>query len=227
MLDKARPLAQSLPSTDRQRLDQYFTSVRELEQRFDHAKAWQARPKPVVGESLPKDISDRAQMVERMELMYAMTRLALETDSTRFVSLYLNPLEITPKLPGVSNRTHALTHHGNEPEKLAELRRIDEAGLGAVAGFLRGLAGVSEGDGRLLDSTMVLYGSNMGDANTHDNTNLPILVAGGGFRHGSHLAFKHDDNTPLSNLFVTVLRRLGVAADAFGSSTGPLAGLET
>jgi hypothetical protein len=79
----------------------------------------------------------------------------------------------------------------------------------------------------LLDNTMVLYGSNMGDSNTHDNTNLPILVAGGGFRHGSHLAFKQDDNTPLSNLFVSVLGRLGIEADAFGSSTGPLTGLET
>lgn len=82
-----------------------------------------------------------------------------------------------------------------------------------------------EGDHRLLDRTIVLYGSNLGDANTHDNTNLPILVAGGGFRHGSHLAFPHDDNLPLSNLFVTVLERLGIEADAFGSSTGPLPGL--
>ncbi|MCX7430328.1 MAG: DUF1552 domain-containing protein [Planctomycetia bacterium] len=226
VLDKARPLAQSLPSTDRQRLDQYFTSVRELEQRFDHAKAWQARPKPVVGESLPKDIPDRAQMVERMELMYAMTRLALETDSTRFVSLYLNPLEITPKLPGVSNRTHALTHHGNEPEKLAELRRIDEAGLGAVAGFLRGLAGVNEGDVRLLDNTMVLFGSNMSNGNAHLNTNLPILLAGGGFRHGQHLAFDQKNNLPLANVFVSMLQRLGLETDAFSSSTGTVTGLE-
>jgi hypothetical protein len=226
VLDKARPLAHALPTSDRQRLDQYFTSVRELEQMFDHAKAWQARPKPVVGESQPKDIPDRAQMVERMELMYAMTRLALETDSTRFVTLYLNPLEITPKLPGVSNRTHTLTHHGNEPEKLAELRRIDEAGLGALAGFLRGLAGVNEQGGRLLDGTMVLFGSNMSNGSAHLNTNLPILLAGGGFRHGQHLAFDEKNNLPLANVFVSMLQRLGLETDAFSSSTGTVTGLE-
>jgi hypothetical protein len=226
VLDKARPLAQSLPATDRQRLDQYFTSVRELEQQFDHAKAWQARPKPSVTEPQPKDIPDRTQMVERMELMYAMTRLALETDSTRFVSLYLNPLEITPKLPGVSNRTHSLTHHGNEPEKLAELRRIDEAGLGALAGFLRGLAGVNEQGGRLLDGTMVLFGSNMSNGSAHLNTNLPILLAGGGFRHGQHLAFDQKNNLPLANVFVSMLQRLGLETDAFSSSTGTVTGLE-
>jgi hypothetical protein len=95
-----------------------------------------------------------------------------------------------------------------------------------LGGLFTALGERREGERRLLDSTMVLYGSNMGDSNTHDNTNLPILLAGGGFRHGSHLAFKHDDNTPLSNLFVTVLRRLGVDADTFGSSTGAIAGLE-
>jgi hypothetical protein len=226
VLDKARPLAASLPATDRQRLDQYFTSVRELEQMFDHAKAWQARPKPSVTEPQPKDIPDRTQMVERMELMYAMTRLALETDSTRFVSLYLNPLEITPKLPGVSNRTHTLTHHGNEPEKLAELRRIDEAGLGALAGFLRSLAGVNEQGGRLLDGTMVLFGSNMSNGSAHLNTNLPILLAGGGFRHGQHLAFDQKNNLPLANVFVSMLERLGLETDAFSSSTGTVTGLE-
>ena len=88
------------------------------------------------------------------------------------------------------------------------------------------LASTRDSGRRLLDSTMVLYGSNMGDANTHDNTNLPILLAGGAFRHGQHLAFRRDNNTPLANLFVTMLHQLGVEADAFSSSTGPLAGLE-
>jgi hypothetical protein len=142
------------------------------------------------------------------------------------VTLYLNPLEITPKLPGVSNRTHSLTHHGNEPEKLAELRRIDEAGLGALTGFLQGLAGVNEGEGRLLDSTMVLFGSNMSNGNAHLNTNLPILLAGGGFRHGQHLAFDQKNNLPLANVFVSMLQRLGLETDAFSSSTGTVTGLE-
>jgi len=87
------------------------------------------------------------------------------------------------------------------------------------------LASKPEGGERLLDRTMVLYGSNMGEANIHDNTNLPIILAGGGFKHGQHIAFNREHNTPLSNLFVTMLQRLGVEADAFGSSTGTLTGL--
>jgi len=87
---------------------------------------------------------------------------------------------------------------------------------------LKHLAEKREGEQRLLDRTMVLYGSNLGDANTHDNTNLPILLAGGGFQHGRHLAFKRDDNTPLCNLFVTMLGRLGVETESFGSSTGTI-----
>jgi hypothetical protein len=95
-----------------------------------------------------------------------------------------------------------------------------------LGGLFTALGERGEGGRRLLDSTVVLYGSNMGDSNTHDNTNLPILLAGGGFRHGSHLAFKHDDNTPLSNLFVSVLQRMGIESDAFGSSTGALEGMD-
>ena len=95
-----------------------------------------------------------------------------------------------------------------------------------LAGLLEALAERREGDSRLLDRTIILFGSNMGDSNTHDNTNLPILLAGGGFRHGSHLAFKADDNAPLANLFVSILQRLGIEADAFASSTGTLAGLD-
>ena len=92
--------------------------------------------------------------------------------------------------------------------------------------MLQNLATRKENGGRLLDQTMVLYGSNMGDANIHDNTNLPILLAGGGFKHGQHLIFKRDNNAPLCNLFVSMLQRLGVEAEAFASSTGRVAGLE-
>jgi hypothetical protein len=131
------------------------------------------------------------------------------------------------KIPGVSQTTHSLTHHGNEPDKIAQLARVEEAGMKNLGRFLAGLAAVNQGGSNLLDDTAVLFGSNMSNASNHSNANLPILLAGGGFRHGEHLAFKHDDNTPLSNLFVTVLHKLGVEADAFGSSAGALAGLDT
>jgi hypothetical protein len=110
---------------------------------------------------------------------------------------------------------------------VAQLEQADRWQMDLLAGLFATLAERREGEHRLLDRTVVLYGSNMGDANTHDNTNLPILLAGGGFRHGSHLAFPRDDNRPLSDLFVSILHRLGIEADAFGSSTGPLPGLET
>lgn len=226
VLARAKPVERSLAPADRQRLDQYFTSIRELEQRLERGRAWQSQRKPQVSAAQPQDILDTAQMVERMELMYRMTKLAVETDSTRIVTLYLNPLEITPKIPGVTQRTHALTHHGNEPEKLSELERIDQAVLGELRKFLASLAETGEAAGTLLDGTMVLFGSNMSNGSAHLNTNLPILLAGGGFRHGRHLAFDEKNNTPLCNVFVSMLQRLGLETDAFSSSTGSLTGLE-
>jgi hypothetical protein len=161
--------------------------------------------------------------------MLEMARLAVETDSTRLVTLMVDGFA-TPAFRLAAERTttdgyHNLSHHGQSAEKLAQLEGADHLQMDLLAGLLATLAERREGEQRLLDRTIVLYGSNLGDANTHDNTNLPILVAGGGFRHGSHLAFPQDDNPPLSNLFVTVLRRLGIQADAFGSSTGSLPGL--
>ena len=226
VLERAKPVERALVPADRARLDQYFTSIRELEQRLERGRAWQTRPKPQVSAGQPQDILDTAQTVERMELMYRMAKLAVETDSTRFVTLYLNPLEVVAKIPGVTQRTHALTHHGNEPEKLAELQRIDEAVLRELRRFLMSLDGVTEADGTLLDHTMVLFGSNMSNGSAHLNTNLPILLAGGGFRHGHHLAFDEKHNMPLCNLFVSMLQRLGLETDSFSSSTGSLPGLE-
>jgi hypothetical protein len=175
-------------------------------------------------------VSDRAYFFKGFEAMLTMASLAIESDSTRLVTVMVDAFA-TPafKLDDTETTTdgyHNLSHHGQSAEKVRQLEEADRRQMALLGGLFTALGESREGERRLLDSTMVLYGSNMGDANTHDNTNLPILLAGGGFRHGSHLAFRHDDNTPLSNLFVSVLRRLGVAADAFGSSTGPLAGLE-
>ena len=163
--------------------------------------------------------------------MLDMTRLALETDSTRLVTLMVDAFA-TPAFRLADERTttdgyHNLSHHGQSAEKLAQLEAADRWQIDLLARLMTKLAERREGEHRLLDRTILLYGSNLGDANTHDNTNLPILVAGGGFRHGSHMVFPADDNLPLSNLFVTVLRRLGVEVDAFGSSTGPLPGLDS
>ncbi len=224
--DDARSLERDLPARDRSRLDQYFTSLRELEQRLQYAEAWEHTPKPTVAVPAPKDIADASEVESQTNLMYDILRLALETDSTRVASVYLGPLLVTPKIDGVKNQTHALTHHGNDESKIAELKRIEEAQLRSLARLLEGLSSVKEGNGHLLDSTMVLYGSNLSNANAHDTTNLPILFAGGGFRHGQHLAFDKKNNTPLANLFVTMLQRMGIERDKFASSTGTMSGLE-
>ncbi len=224
--EKAKRLSRSLGAEDRARLDQYLTSVRELEQRLEQARVWQQREKPRVAVPQPQDILDNTQDVDRARLMYDMTLLALQSDSTRIVTLYLNPLEVLVKLPGMSDRTHTLTHHGNEPEKLEQLAKVEEAGLKNLGRFLAGLAAVNEGGSSLLDDTAVLFGSNMSNGSNHSNVNLPVLLAGGRFKHGQHLQFDLKNNTPLCNLFVSMLQHMGVERDVFSTSTGTLSGLE-
>lgn len=228
--DDARRLERRVSAADRRRLDQYLTSIRELEERLQVTGAWDERPRLQPEAAKPTDITDRKQLFASFEGMLDMARLAIETDSTRLVTLMVDAFA-TPPFQLADERTttdgyHNLSHHGQSAEKLAQLEAADRWQIELLAMLMAKLAERQEGDQRLLDRTIVLYGSNLGDANTHDNTNLPILVAGGGFRHGSHLGFPADDNLPLSNLFVTVLRRLGVDAEAFGSSTGPLPGLD-
>jgi len=224
---RAKSLEKSVGSSDHGKLDQYFTSVREAEQRLHKAEEWEHKPKPEIDAQPPKDIADPADLVGKSRLMYDMARLALQTDSTRIVSIFIeedhNP---TVKVSGVSHGHHSLTHHGNKPENLGELRRIEEAQFGTLNELLTGLRDFDEGGSSLLDQTSVLYGTNMGNANAHSNDNLPVLLAGGGFKHGQHLAFDRKKNEPLANLFVSLLQRQGVEADRFASGTKTLPGLE-
>ena len=222
ILDKARRLEKSSAPEDRARLDQYFQSVRELENRLQRNIEWENRPKPKVDYPQPKDIADANEVIARSKLMFDLIRLALQTDSTRVVTLSLSTFSVVPHVPGVKSETHGLTHHGNEPDKIAELKKIEEAQMKAFADLLKAFRDVTETGGTLLDHTQVLYGSCLGNANSHSNQNLPLILAGGGFKHGQHLAFNAQNNTPLANLFVTMLQGLGIEADKFASSTGLL-----
>lgn len=222
----ARSLRRQLASGDRDKLDHYFTSVRELEDRLLQGEQWEHRPKPKVTAKPPQDIADYNEFIAMSRLMFDTIRLALETDSTRLITVFVIPTGCVPNLPGVSHETHSLTHHGNRPDVLEELRTIEDAQFGVLAELLAGLRDSKEQEQSLLDRTMVLYGSCMGSANAHSNVNLPILLAGGGFRHGQHLAFDTKNNYPLPNLFVSMLQRLGLEADRFASSTGTMRGLE-
>ena len=219
-----------LGARDRARLEQYLTSVRELEERLLAAGEWEQKEKPLTQSAAPKDITDRAKFFPKIQLMLEMARLAFESDSTRIVTLMVDGFATPVFEIGEGERSregyHGLSHHGQSPAKLAELEKIDLQQMRHLRELLSGLAAARSPSGvRLLDETMVLYGSNLGDANVHNNTNLPILLAGGGFRHGAHLAFDPIRNTPLCNLFVSMLQRLGIEVASFGSSHGTLAGL--
>jgi hypothetical protein len=227
--DQVRDLERSVDAGDRARLDQYFTSVRELENRLQASKGWERKPKPVVKEQEPQDPTSPAQYMAKVANMYSLVRLAFETDSTRSVTLMLDSVS-TPvvdiKGATISDGYHNLSHHGKSEAKLAQLRIIDSWHMRLLGDLFKGLKGVSEGGETLMDRTMVLYGSNLGDANAHSTSNMPMLLAGGGFRHAGHLAFDRKQNYPLPNLFVSMLQRMGVETNKFASSTGTMSGLE-
>jgi hypothetical protein len=227
--DQTRSLENRIGPEDRARLDQYLTGVRDLEQRLASASEWEQKPKPAVNEAEPVDPADPRAYMEKVRLMYDMARLAFETDSTRFIALLLDSVNspaITVGGEPTDDGYHNLSHHGKNAGKLAQLEKIDREHMKLLAQLFGDLKTRNEGGETLLDRTMILYGSNLGNADTHVTTNLPVLFAGGGFRHGRHLAFDRDRNYPLPNLFVSVLQRLGIEEDRFATSTGTMRGLE-
>ena len=212
---QTKRLNRLLSKSDQQRMDQYYTSVRELEQRLHNSEAWEYKPKPVVKAQPPTDIDDAREFVQRTHLTLDVVNLALETDSTRFVTFFIDTTVI-----------HSITHHGNRPEAIQELRVHEEGQFGALNNFLTALAAAKEDGQTLLDRTMVLYGTPMGNASSHSNINLPVLLAGGGFKHGQHLAFDTKNNYPLPKLFISMLQRLGLETDEFSTGKGTMKGLE-
>jgi hypothetical protein len=227
--DQSKELQRNVGARDRGRLEQYFTSVRDLEHRLQESRDWERKPKPVVSVAAPAEIGNPAQYMDKLKAMYDLAKLAFETDSTRAITLMLNSVG-TPvvTIPGatITDSYHNLSHHGKTEEKLAQLKVLDEWHMKLLANLLGDLKSVSEGGESLLDRTMILYGSNLGDANAHSTTNLPTLFAGGGFHHGQHLAFDRAQNYPLPNLFVSMLQRMGLDEGKFASSTGTMRGLE-
>lgn len=226
VLEEAKDFQRGLGKPDREKLDEYFTSVREVELRMVKAQDWARRPKPKVDAKPPVDINSSVEVPARVRLMIDLMHLALQTDSTRYITFALNGLNAVPVIPGVTQDWHNLSHHGQDPAKLAELKVVELQQMKLFGELLTKLKGTQEQGGTLLDRTIVLFGSNLGNASSHDNKNLPILVAGGGFRHGQHLAFDPKKNPPLSNLYVQFLRRLGADVNTFGSSSGTIPGFE-
>ncbi len=220
VLGDAKALNVTLGARDREKLDEYFTSVRELEIRLQQNKQWANRLKPKVNYREPKEVPDRTDILAKQRLLYDLILLALQTDSTRVITFSLGSMNAVPNnIPGVRTDWHMLSHHGRDENKIEELARIEAAEFKVLSEFLTKLKNVKEAGGHLLDHTAVLFGSNLGNASSHSWRNLPILLAGGGYKHGHHVAHDPDNNTPFANLFVPLAQRMGLEIEKFGSST--------
>lgn len=224
--EQAKQFTRNVGREDNQTLDQYFTSVRELEQRLVKAEEWAKLPKPKVDQKPPTDIEDRADFTGRMRLFYDLIFLAIQTDSTRLVTFCGAGGNEVVSLKGVDDGWHNLSHHGKDPNKIEKLAIIEKEEMRLLGEFMQRLDGVKEGDHSLLDQTAIMMGSNLGNASSHNNTNLPIIAAGGRFKHGQHLAFDPAKAPPLCNLFVSYLQHLGVEAGAFSTGSSTMQGLE-
>lgn len=221
VLAQAKKLNSELGKRDQEKLDEYFSAVRDLEGKLVQNEAWAQRPKPKIQAAPPTDIQSRTDAIGKMQLMTDLILLALQTDSTRTITLRLNGMNAVPEIDGVKNDWHNLSHHGQDEAKIEELKVIELAEFTALAGFLGKLKQTQDNGRPLLDSTSVLFGSNLGNASAHSTRNLPILLAGGGYKHGRHIAVEPGKQV-FSNLFVSLAQRMGLEEESFGHSTGVL-----
>ena len=215
--EEAKGLAKKVNREDQEKLDEYFTSIRDVEKRLELRRQWTDQPKPDAPFAKPAN----ANTVEDLPMLYALIALALQTDSTRVATLEIGG-SFLPQHLGIEKSYHGLSHHGNDAEAVGHLLALEAYQIGNFGKFLNKLSSVQDGEGTLLDSTSVLFGSGIGDANSHKNSDLPVLLAGGGYRHGE---FKKAESqgikkVPLCNLFVDLAQRMGVETESFGNSTG-------
>ena len=227
---QSKDLSKSLGKHDQERLDQYQTSVRELEKQMVNSSNWVKKQKPKFPDGVSKpdmNIGSR-DYFKQMKYMYSMAHLAFQTDSTRAISMMADSV-VSPALnmdsTKISDSYHNISHHGRNKNKLEQHTALDEMQCKLLAEFIGNLKSTQEGEGRLIDNVMVLHGSNMGNANTHVCTNLPIVFAGGPFKHGNHMVFDDTFNYPLSNLYLSMLQAFDFEIDKFVTSTGTMKGL--
>jgi len=225
LVDDTKSLTRTLGAGDRERLDAYLTSVRDLEKRMAESEKWAKLPKPTVDVAKPVDVRNGADFIGQQKLMNDMILLALQTDSTRFVTYHLGGSGGVVPLPGVDEGYHGLSHHGLDEDKMSQLAIVEQEIINTWAQFLRELTAIEEPGGSVLDHTSILLTSNLGNASNHSNQNMPVLFAGGGFKHGQHLAFDKKNNYPLPNLFVNVLQNVGLETDSFATGKSTMTGL--
>ena len=218
--DELARLQKTLGPGDRNRVSQYLESVRDVERRIQQAEA-AAGENPLP--DLDRPIGVPAAYADHARLMFDLQLLALQGDITRVITFQLAREASNRTYPeiGVSEPHHPLTHHGNDPEKIAKVAKINQFHVSLFAEFLQKLQATPEGNGSLLDHVLYLYGSGMGNPNVHDHVNLPIIVAGGAagnMRGGRHI--RYNEPTPLANLHLTLLDKVGVRLDSFADSDG-------
>jgi hypothetical protein len=223
VLEDTRRLQSSLGGADRRKVDEYLYAVREVETRIQQAEAdvsGVARSFPAPGPSVPTDFAEHAR------IMMDLLTLAFQTDSTRVATVLLG-IEQSPRSYGteigITEAHHGLTHHSGDPEKIEKVTRINCYHLQQFVGLLEKLKATPDGDGTLLDHSMIVYGSGLSDGNRHDHHNLPLLLAGrGGGTLKPGRMVKYPEETPITNLYVAMLDRMGVPVEKLGDSTGRL-----
>jgi len=219
----ARSLNRHLGKRDQEKLDEYFTSVRDVEKQMELGRRWANVPKPKATIAEPANTG----FVSDLPVLYDLIALALQTDSTRIATLEIGG-GFEASAFGLRKDYHALSHHGQVKESIEGLLKLEKYQMEQFARFIAKLKLIEDGNGTLLDHSMVLFGSGMGNANAHTNHNLPIILAGGGYRHGEHRVYpeKGLGRVPLCNLYLSLLQRFGVEANRFGLSTGTMRDLE-
>ena len=221
---EAKQLQNRVSTEDKSKLDEYFSSVRDLEKRMARQLRGLHEPRPEVDYQLPThDPIAPTLMLENQALMYDLIALALETDSTRVITMMLPGLGQVFTINGemLSAGYHALSHHRNNSNMIKDLIKIEAQHMKLLAGFIGQLKNKTDAEGHpLIDSTLVMWGAGMGDASRHSNANLPILLAGGSLKHGSHHAFDRDAPTAplLGDLYITMLQQLGIETDRFSNA---------
>ena len=221
---EAKSLQKHLDGRDKEKLEEYFTSVRDVEKKLQQDKNWLSVSKPQVDYKEP----DYKRIVQDLPALYDLAVLALQTNSTRIATIEVASKDFDTGFLGVKSGYHGLSHHGKKPEKIRDLVILEEYQMKQLSRFMDKLKAVSADDeqGSLFDHTMVMFGSGMGNGNAHINSNLPILLAGAGFRHGEHKMYSKRRKVPLSNLYLSMLQRFGVETEFFSHSSGTLTGLD-
>ena len=220
VLGEARQLSRRINAEDKAKLEEYMASVRDVEKRLELRRRWTDLPKP----KAPFERPANRNAVEDLPLLYELIALALHTDSTRIATLEIGG-DFMPQHLGIKKDYHGLSHHGNDPAAIADLITLETYQIAQYGKFIARLAALNDGPQSLLDSTTVLFGSGMGDGNAHRNSDLPILLAGGGYAHGQfrQVPNQGQHKTPLCNLFVDIAQKMGVETERFGNSNGRFA----